>query len=150
MLLKIIGLVSRKDIDGLRGELDMIAADSAKKALLDLNDHMGGYPLPLHLAVLFGDAQAALALVKHGADVNARDITGRMVLHHAVLTSVATGKIDDIQMISLMLDMGADRRLCDTDGKTPLDYALEHDLVKAVELLRLKKKIPTTFRKYRL
>lgn len=54
-------------------------------------------------------------LVKHGADVNAKDIEGRTVLHNAV-------ERWDLDLVQLLVNLGADVNATDYRGRTVLQY----------------------------
>jgi ankyrin repeat protein len=108
---------------------------------------------PLGLASFFGHADAALALLEHGATVNAASQNGQRVMplhsavaggHFAVASAlvergadVNAVQADDFtplhgaaqngqpEMVRLLLDRGADRNARTGDGRTPRDMALE-------------------------
>jgi hypothetical protein len=72
-----------------------------------------GEVTPLHVAVANQNLQLAQLLLGHGADVNARDGTGRTPLHYAVNRR-------DLELIRLLLDAKADPDAKDSAGQTPL------------------------------
>lgn len=74
---------------------------------------------PLVLAVFAADHNKMIQLlIEHGADVNARGITGTTPLFWAVLR----GQKDDVK---LLLDHGADPNLTNAFGDTPLICAVQ-------------------------
>jgi uncharacterized protein len=83
---------------------------------------------PLHRAVRFRSTAAVKELIAQGADVNAVDKRTRSTpLHRAVTNTGApatSGKMDcAIEITKLLLASGADPRIKNKNGKTPLDYA---------------------------
>ncbi|KAI3558850.1 hypothetical protein CABS03_11384 [Colletotrichum abscissum] len=59
------------------------------------------------------------ALIRHGADVNVQDIHGRTALAHAA------EKLCFESVEALLLKAGADAKLCDDEGRSPLWLATE-------------------------
>lgn len=53
-------------------------------------------------------------LLKHGADITAKNADNNTSLHLAVLTSAW-------EVVQLLLDHGADRNIRNSDGETPMD-----------------------------
>jgi ankyrin repeat protein len=83
---------------------------------------------PLHRAVRFRSPAAVKELIARGADLNAVDSRTRSTpLHRAVTNTGApanAGKMDAaIEIARLLLANGADPRIKNTNGKTPVDYA---------------------------
>jgi len=79
------------------------------------------YPSPsgqtlLHLAVSLGFSSLTSFLVKHGADVDARDRNGFTPLHFAALAQSQA-------CASILLKAGADVEVVDAHGKTPEEIA---------------------------
>jgi ankyrin repeat protein len=88
---------------------------------------------PLHRAVRFRSPAAVKELITHGADVNAVDKRTRSTpLHRAVTNTGApatAGKTDSaLQIARLLLANGADPRIKNKNGKTPMDYAKNSEM----------------------
>ncbi len=73
---------------------------------------------PLHLAAQAYATASARLLLDAGADVNAQNLWGNGPLFVAVFNSQGRG-----EMISLLRDKGADARLANRSGQTPLGLA---------------------------
>jgi len=87
---------------------------------------------PLHMAALYGHAQVAVALLEHGAEVNAKDTESLEItpLHLAAMK----GYVD---MIRLLVEHGADLTLLDSvHGSTPLGWANHFCQDAAMTLLK--------------
>jgi ankyrin repeat protein len=85
---------------------------------------------PLLEAAFWGRFEAAEALIKHGANVNATAARKVTPLHEAA----RMGKLD---VARLLLKHGADANAKDDEGKTPLDWGqLYHEAPEMTELLR--------------
>ena len=84
---------------------------------------------PLHLVVLSGNLMLEQLLIKHGADLNAQDLSGWTLMHWAA----AYGRTD---VIGRLTAQGADLNLKDKDGRTPLYYAMQFDCEDAIKQIR--------------
>jgi ankyrin repeat protein len=73
--------------------------------------------MPLQLAVQNKRKNIVKLLGTHGAKVNATDREGRTALHHAIRYYC------DLEMIHMLLAMGADPLARDNQDATPIDYA---------------------------
>jgi uncharacterized protein len=88
---------------------------------------------PLHRAVRFRSLAAVKELIACGADINAVDKkTKSTPLHRAVTNTGApatAGKMDcAIEITKLLLTNGADPRIKNKNGKTPIDYAKNSEM----------------------
>ncbi|GMF27679.1 unnamed protein product [Phytophthora lilii] len=78
---------------------------------------------PLHWAAVMGRQRVISELVKHGADVNAKDSHGRTPLHWAARHNYA-GAVEEL------LAVDADYLQLDHDGMTPLAFAVDGGLLR--------------------
>ena len=85
---------------------------------------------PLHSAVAIGRSViTARCLIESGADVNARQSGGYTPLHQA-------SALGHVEMVSLLLESGANPALNCEWKKTPVDYALERNHATVANMLR--------------
>ena len=75
---------------------------------------------PLHRAAQTGSAAVAKVLLSRGANLDAADYTGDTPLHEAVRRSDAA---ENVALVSLLLDKGADPNIRGYRGWRPLDLA---------------------------
>ncbi|KAI5460114.1 hypothetical protein BGZ63DRAFT_406059 [Mariannaea sp. PMI_226] len=94
---------------------------------VNLND---GEKSPLEIAMGHGREDAILALLDAGADINHTDADGMTPLGHAI-----DGTWKDLGNFRLILDRKPDLNL-KTNGRTPLEYALESGRGEAATALR--------------
>jgi hypothetical protein len=81
---------------------------------LAVRDQAGSSPLTW--AARVGNVALARELVKRGAHINATDELGWTALFHAAAAQ-------ELEMVQLLLDSGADAAVRDWEGKTPVDIA---------------------------
>ncbi|RLN82230.1 hypothetical protein BBJ28_00018312 [Nothophytophthora sp. Chile5] len=79
---------------------------------------------PLHWAAVMGRKRVISELVKHSADVNAKDSHGRTPLHWAARHNYAAA-------VEELLALDADPQLLDHDGMTPMSFAAAGGLLRA-------------------
>jgi ankyrin repeat protein len=87
------------------------------------NPNRQNYPFkqtPLHYAAIYDNPTILLALIKAGANVNARDQYGETPLHYAAGSA-------SVDIIQALINNGADMDVCDKDGRTPVRIALGRD-----------------------
>jgi ankyrin repeat protein len=106
--------------------IDVVSYLLKKGAKPDVREERG-LETPLHVAAYYGDVVAMKLLIKHGADVNARDVFRKTPLHFARSPDAA----------KLLIKHGADVNARDVYGRTPLDYAMEENTEVVKVLLRL-------------
>ena len=96
---------------------------------------------PLHYVSLLSEddvhvtkeiLQIIKSLLKHGADVNAKDHDGKTPLHSAIFTLEG---LDYIEILQELLNYNANVDSKDTNGDTPLHYASMHECREVVTLL---------------
>ena len=83
---------------------------------------------PIHSACSVGSIDIVAMLIRHGADVNAKQQQDYTPLHQAA----HAGRVD---ICELLLKNGADRNARTSGGQTPLDMAKEKDSKETVSLL---------------
>lgn len=72
---------------------------------------------PLQAFAHQGDHKTVAWLLAHGADVNARNSTGRTAVHYAAERNT------NPKTLALLAENGADLKARDSDGQTPLEIA---------------------------
>jgi ankyrin repeat protein len=90
----------------------------------DVNANDGSQETPLHLASKYGMFAIGRVLLIHGANANAVNIRGQTPLH--TLSLRPYGKIgngDELRLVGVLVDGGADIDARDKDNETPLEMA---------------------------
>lgn len=90
---------------------------------------------PLFIAVRDGQSEAAKLLIYREANVNAQTDLGATPLHMAA-TQPFSNEQERLNLISYLIEHGADTTLADFYGNTPLYYAQQLNLTEAVALLQ--------------
>lgn len=108
----------------------------AKGAEVNATDKLG--ETPLHSAARRFRREAAEALLAAGAQVDARNDGRATPLHVVASSGPDVDELDHLvtAVAAVLLANGADARLTDANGHTPLDRALKHGHLKLAELLR--------------
>lgn len=84
----------------------------------------------LTLATHYGNYNVVEFLIKeYYFDINSKDLAGDTALIVAI-------KNDQAQIMQLLLELGADKSLKDSKGKTAYDYAVERGFAELAELLK--------------
>ena len=80
---------------------------------------------PLHIAAFFrrSSTPRMAALIRRGADINARDGHGQTPLH---LIAAAAGRKNSVAASDFLLRRGADETVADVYGRTPEDLVIEN------------------------
>jgi ankyrin repeat protein len=94
----------------------------------DPNKSHGGWGTPLHAAAVLGHTAIARILLKHNADVNARDKHNSTPLHEAS----GSGNLD---VMRLLLEHRVDVNVLDHWGGSPLYRAFQYQKFDAMKLL---------------
>jgi ankyrin repeat protein len=105
---------------------------------------------PLHLAALYGDTDIVELLLSKAANVNQMDRNGNTPLHYVAENAVPQERQDAARKtLALLIDKGADIRIVNAKGQTPLDVAyahnwqgIAHDLEKYREMAENKNQPP--------
>ena len=85
---------------------------------------------PLHAAIAGGHVEAALMLIKRGADVHAADAGGHTPLHIAAEAGY-------VRVVEALLARGADPLAVDAEDKTPLSRAAARNHHAIVDLINV-------------
>ena len=85
---------------------------------------------PLHFAALRRDVRFAQSLLRHGIDVDVRNLFMETPLHWAV-------KQGHLEVVLFLLSSGAQVDALDAEGLSPRDWAIEEDQFHLLPLLRL-------------
>ena len=95
---------------------------------------------PLGLACFFGHAEAARVLLEHGADVNALSKNEHIqtaAIHAAAASNEqGSGESTRYELVTLVLDHGADPNLRQGGGFRAIDAARQNGDTRVEELLR--------------
>jgi ankyrin repeat protein len=73
--------------------------------------------VPLHFAILSGNKNLLIELIKYGANVNAQDTEGLTPLHYAVL-------MNDTNMLKILIDAKANIHLKASNELNPILYSV--------------------------
>ena len=101
-----------------------------KKDIVNLTDEIGH--TPLFSGVVFSDAKSVELLLNAGANVNQIDVYGDTPLHKLLMridTNLASSdsspltKSEQMEMLNLLLDQGANCIISNHDGVTPQQLA---------------------------
>jgi len=103
--------VEWNDLEGVR---DLLKRDSQPVFRQNSLDET-----PLHAAVKWGYGAVAELLIAHGADVNARTVSGEAPLHYAA-------EDGNEEIASLLLASGADLQAKNNAGQTALHWAAQN------------------------
>ena len=88
---------------------------------------------PLSEAANMMEFEAVQVLYEHNADINFRDLKGRTTLYW--ILGYCGSKDQFVDMVRLLLELGADPNICANDHTTPLHEASSRGLLEAARLL---------------
>ncbi len=101
---------------------------AANPSVVSAVDKMG--KTPLHIAAVNNQLDAAVFLIEHGTDVNAKDKNGGFTALDLALSSYHY-----IDMMRLLIDRGANVNTASSQGITPLHEAAMRGQKNAIDLL---------------
>ena len=114
------------------GQVDIIRWLLEHGADVDACTAMGG-DTPLSQAAYLLQLEAVRILFAHHADINSRDINGWTSLYWILAGRASAEKFVD--MVRLLLELGADPNICTNKHETPLHKASSKGLLEAARLL---------------
>ncbi|RYF33011.1 MAG: hypothetical protein EOO38_30465, partial [Cytophagaceae bacterium] len=97
--------------------------------------HLADGSTPLHIAALWGTLRTAQELVKHGADVNARDGQGFTPLHLTLKNPTDRFMRRAINITTFLLGAGANPNIASSGGDAPLHLAARVGNTRLITLL---------------
>ena len=90
---------------------------------------------PLRQAAYELQLEVVQVLFEHHADINSRDIHGRTSLYWILAVCAWKPEEKLVDMVRLLLELGADPNICTNKHKTPLHQASSDGLLEAARLL---------------
>ncbi|XP_060072273.1 uncharacterized protein LOC132552149 [Ylistrum balloti] len=118
----------------MNSEIVLLLIDAGSS--INLCDKWGCSPLQQSFPCdqdLLAETDVQTTLTIQGSDINHKDIYGATALHHAACSSS--------DLTSMLLKMGADKRIKDKSGRTPLDVACLLGNWEVENILRANKSI---------
>jgi hypothetical protein len=85
-----------------------------------VNSGSSGYPVPLLVAIIYGDAAAVRLLADTGANLRAKSSDGLTPLHKAARSSSK-------EIVAALVERGADVMAKDQESRTPLESAKKYN-----------------------
>ncbi len=116
-------------IEEAAGECDTATCTMLIEQGADVNARDEDGNTPLLWAVLAGNMQVVLTMLRRGADLNCKNNEGETPLHWAAVTG-------SVEVASLLIQGGADANVADEVGITPIRSAELNEDMEMVEFLR--------------
>ncbi len=114
-----------------RDKPECIKALIATRAMVNIKNDYGD--TPLHLAAQFGKFNSLKTLLECGADPNIPGQDSKIVLEYAIRgNQTYTNKFE---IVSLLLNSGADINKCDKNGNSLLHFAVYDGILALIEFL---------------
>ena len=88
---------------------------------------------PLHLAAAEGFSPIVVCLLEYGADINAITINGWTPLHYMIITETMSSR--KMEVLSVLIGMGADTTRRDADGNLAVDIAVLYGHYEVTRIL---------------
>jgi ankyrin repeat protein len=130
----LMAAVSQVDLEFTRFMLDHGASVESHVLIQPTVNNGENLPTPLMLAADKSAADLVALLLKHGANVNARDLKGMTPLMYAA-AAIDQAKLTEA-VVKALLTAKADVRARTTGGETALDFAVKHNKPNVVALLK--------------
>ncbi len=111
------------------GQLEVVKFLLRKGANPNLASNNPFQVAPIHSACAISHGEIAVALIAHGADVNARQAQGFTPLHSAAHNGQSA-------LVKLLVDNNANINAKTDSGQTPLEMALEKNFTETATLIK--------------
>jgi ankyrin repeat protein len=109
-----------------KGDAEKLKEFLSKGIKTDLRDKEGF--TPLHYAVINNRKDIAEILIKHGANVNTKNLLGETPLHYSARLCLA-------EIAELLVSSGANVNITNNYGMTPLHYSAHNNCIAVAKVL---------------